>query len=276
MQKKCPIGFFDSGYGGLTVLKEVQKVLPAYDYLYLGDNLRAPYGTRSQETVYNFTWQCVQTLFDYGCELIILACNTASAKALRKMQQNDLLAYPEKRVLGVIRPSAETVGSFSQSNHITILGTEGTISSNTYLDEFETYSPTTIVHQQACPNWVPLIEQEAYKTKEGQLLIKQEVEQIIAKFPLSDVLLLGCTHYPILQTQIEQLIPPSIKVVSQGEIVAKSLADYLQRHKTLEKKLTKHGETGYFTTGDPENFKSHASSIIGIDIDEVVHLTIKK
>lgn len=275
MQNRSPIGFFDSGYGGLTVLRSVQHQLPLYDYIYLGDNKRAPYGILSKEEVYENTWQGIQALFRQGCELVILACNTASAEALRRIQQSDLLAMPEKRVLGVIRPSAEVVGTYSSSHHITILGTEGTINSNTYVDEFNDHSPTTIVHQQACPNWVPLIESQDYKKEHGKRLIQQEVEEILRRFPQSDVILLGCTHYPIIQSFIESIIPPSIKLISQGEIVAQSLENYLKRHQKLDKRLSKNGKTIYFTTGEPRSFKEHASAIVGIEIEEVHPITIE-
>lgn len=274
--KGSPIGFFDSGYGGLTVLKEVQKALPQYDYVYIGDNYRAPYGTKRSEMVYKYTWEGILCLFEQGCDLIILACNTASAKALRRIQQNDLLAYPEKRVLGVIRPSAEVVGAFSNSNHITILGTQGTVASKTYLKEFKVHSPQTIVHQYACPKWVPIIENQTYKTEVGKQIILEDVQKIIHQFPLSDVILLGCTHYPILQVMIQQVVGIKVQVISQGEIVAQSLVDYLKRHQWLENKLGKGSTTVFYSSGNPLSFKKHASSIIAIEIDEVRQIKIGK
>lgn len=274
MNKSNPIGFFDSGYGGLTVLKEVQKLLPEYDYLYLGDNARAPYGTRTADVVYQYTWEAVRTLFEQGCDLVVLACNTASAKALRRIQQGNLKDYPDRRVLGVIRPSAEVVGDFSVSNNIVVLGTEGTISSNTYVDEFNFLSPNTKVDQYACPLWVPLIENKQYNTKEGKAFIKNDVQKILKSFPNADVFLLGCTHYPILQDFIESLVPDEVKVISQGEIVASSLQSYLQRHNWLDQKISKNGMSRYLTTEDPKVFEVLASTILGIDVN-VEHIKIK-
>lgn len=271
MQKNGLIGFFDSGYGGLTVLKDVQAMLPQYDYLYLGDNKRAPYGPRSEEEVYEFTWQGVEYLLSRGCELIVLACNTASAKALRRIQQNDLLQFPDKRVLGVIRPSAETVGDYSNSNQIVVLGTVGTISSMTYVVEFEEHSPQTKIHQYACPNWVKIIEKGKHHTKEGQDFILADLEKIINSFPQADVILLGCTHYPIIQQFIQDNIPDNIRVVSQGEIVAQSLSLYLERHTWLEEKLNETGSVKYLTTGSVSEFKEQAKGILGIvaDVEQV-------
>jgi len=274
MHKSSPIGFFDSGYGGLTVLKEVKKVLPQYDYLYLGDNKRAPYGTRTAETVYEYTWECVKTLFDKGCELVVLACNTASAKALRRIQQYDLVDYPGKRVLGVIRPSAEIVGDYSKTNQIVVLGTEGTIASNTYIDEFEFLSPQTKVDQYPCPLWVPLIESRNHNTQEGKSLIKKDLDFIVNTFKKADVILLGCTHYPILQKFIEDNVPEGVQVISQGEIVAVSLKSYLERHTWMQGKLTEGGSTMYLTTGNPKEFEDFASTILGIDVN-VEQINIK-
>lgn len=266
--KNCsPIGFFDSGYGGLTVLKEVQELLPQYDYLYLGDNARAPYGTKSTEMVYRHTWESVQYLFSLGCELVILACNTASAKALRKIQQTHLKDKQGKRVLGVIRPSAEIVGDFSQTNQIIVLGTQGTISSKTYIKEFGFFSPQTTVHQYACPLWVPLIESGEYASPEGKALIKKDLKIIEKAFPVADVILLGCTHYPIIKEYIESELPQRINVVSQGELLAESLEAYLQRHAWMNAKLTKEGTRTYLTTGDVSKFDTHASKILGNKIN---------
>lgn len=261
-----PIGFFDSGYGGLTVLKEVQKLMPEYDYLYLGDNARAPYGTRSSEVVFEYTWEAVQTLFNKGCDLVVLACNTASAKALRRIQQEKLIDYPEKRVLGVVRPSAEIVGDFSLNNNIVILGTNGTIASNAYIEEFSLLSPKTLVNQYACPLWVPLIENNEYRTPEGIAFIKNDIDKVLRFYPNSDVILLGCTHYPILQNIIEDLVPNHIKVVSQGDIVAKSLMSYLERHKWLADLLSRKGRTSYLTTENPDTFEELASLILDINV----------
>ena len=273
MSKSSPIGFFDSGYGGLTVLKEVQKLMPEYDYLYLGDNARAPYGNRSAEVVYKYTWSAVKALFDKGCELVVLACNTSSAKALRRIQQENLNEYPGSRVLGVIRPSAEVVGGFSKSNHIVVLGTEGTVASNTYVEEFNFLSPYTQVEQYACPLWVPLIENKKYDSLEGKALIKNDVQKILKSFPKADVILLGCTHYPILKSFIEECVPANIHVVSQGEIVATSLKSYLKRHDWLDQKISKNSISNYLTTEDSDIFEGLASSILGIDV-KVEHIKI--
>nr|WP_299205160.1 glutamate racemase [uncultured Brumimicrobium sp.] len=267
MHKLSPIGFFDSGYGGLTVLKEVQQLMPQYDYLYLGDNARAPYGTKSVETVYEYTWECVKTLFDKGCDLVVLACNTASAKALRKIQQFNLVNYPGKRVLGVIRPSAEIVGDFSQSNKIVVLGTEGTISSNTYIEEFSFLSPQTQVFQYACPQWVPLIESRDYENEKGKALIRKDIDNILSLYDDIDVMLLGCTHYPILQRLIEEYVPSTIQVISQGEIVAGSLASYLNRHTWMRDKLSEGKTSLYLTTGDPKEFEDMASKLLEIEVN---------
>jgi glutamate racemase len=274
MALQKPIGFFDSGYGGLTVLKEVQKVMPEYDYVYLGDNARAPYGTRSFEVVYEYTWNGVQELFEKGCDLVVLACNTASAKALRKIQQEQLVHYPEKRVLGVIRPSAEKIGAFSSTNEIVVLGTEGTITSNTYIEEFARFSPQLKVHQYACPLWVPLIESKEYKTAAGIQFIKKDVVEIMEAFPNIDVLLLGCTHYPLLQDYISSLLPKGVKVISQGEIVAQSLQDYLKRHQWIDKKISKNHTSLYYTTEESSIFEDHASAIIGVTL-KATHIKIK-
>lgn len=267
MENSSPIGFFDSGYGGLTVLKEVQQLLPKYDYLYLGDNARAPYGTKSAQMVYKHTWESVQYLFSRGCELVILACNTASAKALRRIQQTHLKDNQGKRVLGVIRPSAEIVGDFSQTNQIIVLGTEGTVSSKTYINEFEFFSPQTLVHQYACPLWVPLIESGDYMTPEGKALIRKDLRIIEEAFPEADVVLLGCTHYPIIKEFIESELPKRVNVVSQGELLAESLESYLQRHSWMNEKLSLQGQSMYLTTGDAMKFEEHASKILGLDIN---------
>ncbi|PKR81138.1 glutamate racemase [Brumimicrobium salinarum] len=262
MNKYAPIGFFDSGFGGLTVLKEVRSLLPDYDYLYLGDNDRAPYGNKSSKEVYEYTWECVQNLFKKGCDLVILACNTASAKALRKIQQNDLKNFPGKRVLGVIRPSAEIVGDYSITKKLIILGTQGTIDSSTYLEEFAHISPEIDVWQQACPEWVPLIEAQKYSTEEGKQQIVKDVERALKSLPSGDVILLGCTHYPIIQDIIEEQVPTNVKVISQGSIVAISLMSYLERHGWMKTKLSKGSTIEYLTTGEKDQFETHASMIL--------------
>lgn len=274
MPKKGPIGCFDSGYGGLTVLNELRELLPEYDYLYLGDNARAPYGTRSFDVVYEYTWQCVKYLFDQGCELVILACNTASAKALRSIQQNELLDYPGKRVLGVIRPSAETVGQLSKSNEIVVLATEGTVQSESYVLEFKKYSPITKVNQYACPMWVPLVESGEYHTPEGKAIIERDIQKVKQNFPKADVFLLGCTHYPILLEEIEKHTGAGILVVSQGSLVAESLKSYLGRHSWLVKRLSTKGAVTYLTTEEHEVFESNARRIFKVDL-RVQHVKIK-
>jgi glutamate racemase len=273
MPKKGPIGFFDSGYGGLTVLNEVRAVLPDYDYLYLGDNARAPYGTRSFEVVYEYTWQCVKRLFNEGCELVIVACNTASAKALRSIQQNELLDYPGRRVLGVIRPSAETVGELSKLKEIVVLATQGTVQSNSYALEFKKFSPSTLIHQYACPMWVPLVESGEFNTKEGQSILKRDLNDVKIKFPSADVYLLGCTHYPILFKNIQRFTSDDVLIVSQGPIVAESLKKYLSRHSWLVKRLSTGGRIKYLTTEESQVFKDSVANIFGIQLS-VEHIKI--
>ena len=267
MKKRSPIGVFDSGYGGLTVLAELQNKLPEYDFLYLGDNARAPYGTRSFETVYEFTLQAVTYLFEQNCELVILACNTASAKALRSIQQNDLpQKFPGKRVLGVIRPSAESVNDYTQTKHVGILATEGTVKSDSYRLEINKLFPNIKVTQHACPLWVPLIENNKYQTEGGKALILEDLNNLLNQDPKIDAIVLGCTHYPIVKDFIEKSISPDIKVISQGEIVAEKLVDYLQRHSDIEQKISKNSETLYFTTDNALTFDQDASRILGKNV----------
>jgi glutamate racemase len=257
---KKPIGVFDSGYGGLTVLKEIVKQLPQYDYIYLGDNARAPYGSRSFETVYEYTLECVNRLFDMGCELIILACNTASAKALRTIQQKDLPKLSStKRVLGVIRPTAEIVGKYSKTGHVGVLGTTGTIASNSYPIEIAKFYPDIVVHQEACPMWVPIIENNEIETKGADFFIKKHIQQLLTNDSKIDTIILGCTHYPLLIDQIKKYVPESSIILAQGKIVAESLTDYLKRHTELENKCSKGGTVDFYTTDDAENFNAAAS-----------------
>lgn len=264
MKSKAPIGVFDSGYGGLTILSEIQKKLPEYDYLYLGDNARAPYGNRSFEVVYDFTLEAVKELFSRGCELVILACNTASAKALRSIQQNDLPNIdPNKRVLGVIRPSTEIIGEFSKSNHVGILATEGTVRSESYPIEIKKFSPETIVSQHACSMWVPLIESGKYMSEAGQMFIKEDVEILLEGDPEIDVIILGCTHYPILKSYIESIVPANVKVIAQGPIIADKLADYLIRHPEVEIKCSKNSQVDFITSENTEDFDKKASLFLG-------------
>lgn len=259
-----PIGVFDSGFGGLTVLRELVKELPAYDFLYLGDNARAPYGNRSFETVYDYTLECVRHLFDLGCELIILACNTASAKALRTIQQKDLPLMPgNKRVLGVIRPTTEIVGTYSHTGHVAVLGTSGTVSSGSYLVEIEKFFPDLVVQQEACPMWVPLIENNEYNNPGADYFIKRHVDALMAKDPLIDAIILGCTHYPLIEDKIRKLVPQNVKLLSQGTIVAKSLRDYLHRHPEIEAICSKGGSRHFYTTDLPDTFDKAAAIFFG-------------
>src|ERR1700753_3916758 len=231
MLNNKPIGIFDSGYGGLTVFRSIIQQLPDYDYVYIGDTARAPYGNRSFQTIHQYTWECVQWLFKQGCPLVILACNTASAKALRTIQQRDLLNEdPAKRVLGVIRPTAEVIGNYSQSKEIGVLGTKGTVQSNSYGIEIGNFFPDVKVYQQACPLWVPLIENGEHDKPGADYFVKQYLDQVIAQSTDIDTILLACTHYPLLQSKIEAYLPKHIKTISQGGIVAESLKDYLGRH----------------------------------------------
>src|SRR5215217_9116633 len=255
-----PIGIFDSGLGGLTVFRSIAKALPQYDYIYLGDNSRAPYGNRSFNTIHQYTWECVQWLFAQGCPLIILACNTASAKALRTIQQKDMQGLDDyKRVLGVIRPTAEVVGNYSKTGEIGVLGTNGTVQSQSYLLEIEKFFPQLKVYQQACPLWVPLIESGEYEKPGADYFVKEYLDAIVAQSSNIDTLLLACTHYPLIQDKIEAYLPKTIKVVAQGDIIAGSLVDYLQRHAELEQMLSIGEHKRFFTTDDTAEFDHHAS-----------------
>jgi glutamate racemase len=268
MQQSHPIGVFDSGYGGLTVLKEIIKQLPEYDYLYLGDNARAPYGTRSFETVYRYTLQCVKWFFKQGCPLVILACNTASAKALRTIQQNDLEKMaPGKKVLGVIRPTTEIIGNYTESGNVGILATNGTVASVSYPIEIEKFFPEVHVYQEACPMWVPLIENNEHHTHGADFFVKKNIRNIFEKEPSIDVILLACTHYPLLKEKIEEYLPVGVKLISQGEIVAHSLKDYLSRHSGIETQISKKRDRNFFTTDSTEDFNNHASIFFGETVD---------
>jgi len=259
-QQKSPIGVFDSGYGGLTILAEMQARLPQYDFLYLGDNARAPYGSRSFDVVYEFTLEAVKYLFSQGCELVILACNTASAKALRNIQQKDLPCLaPHKRVLGVIRPSAEIVDEMTGNGHVGILATEGTVKSLSYEIEIRKFSPETTVVQHACPMWVPLIENNRHESEAGRMFIREDVERLLAKDPLIDTIVLACTHYPILKSYLESIVPPTVKIVAQGPIIAEKLTDYLLRHPELEQRCSKNGQLEFLTTENSLDFDRKAS-----------------
>jgi glutamate racemase len=264
MASQNPIGVFDSGYGGLTVLKEIVGKLPQYDYIYLGDNARTPYGNRSYETVYHYTQQCVQWFFEQGCSLVILACNTASAKALRTIQQNDLPKIaPGKRVLGVIRPTAEIIGNFSETKCVGILATHGTVASGSYPMEIEKFYPLLKVVQEACPMWVPLVENNEHHGHGADFFVKKNLHNIFEKGENIDVLLLACTHYPLLREKIEEYMPVGVKLIAQGEIVANSLGDYLQRHPDMEKRCSKNGRRVFYTTDSIEDFDNHAVIFFG-------------
>jgi glutamate racemase len=264
MHTASPIGVFDSGYGGLTILKQIVDKLPEYDYIYLGDNARAPYGNRSFDTVYQYTLECVQWFFEQDCSLVILACNTASAKALRTIQQKDLPGLaPGRRVLGVLRPTTEIIGNFSETNSIGILATNGTVASNSYPIEIARFFPGMKVYQEACPMWVPIIENNEHEGHGADYFVKKNLKNIVAKGKNIDVLLLACTHYPLLTEKIREYLPIGIKLVSQGEIVAESLVDYLGRHAEIETLCSKHGERLFYTTDSTEDFDSHASIFFG-------------
>ena len=270
-----PIGVFDSGYGGLTILDKIREVLPEYDYIYLGDNARAPYGTRSFEVVYEFTRQAVNKLFDMGCHLVILACNTASAKALRSIQMNDLPQIdPARRVLGVIRPTVECVGEISKNQHIGVLATAGTIKSESYPLEIHKLFPEIQVSGTACPMWVSLVENNESQDEGADYFIRKYIDQLLSKDPQIDTVILGCTHFPILLPKIRQYIPDHISVIAQGEYVAESLKDYLKRHPEMDAKCTKNGNCQFYTTEAEEKFSESASTFLKQQIS-VKHITLE-
>lgn len=264
MEKFAPIGIFDSGYGGLTVMKDIVGRLPGYDFIYLGDNARAPYGNRSFDTVYRYTLQAVQWFFDQGCPLVVLACNTASAKALRSIQQQDLpLMDPEKRVLGVIRPTTEVVGNYSLSGELGLLATAGTVASDSYAIELEKFFPEVKLYQEACPMWVPLVENNEHGKPGADYFIRQHVDRLMNRQPKIDTILLACTHYPLLEDKILQALPKGVRLISQGPLVATSLADYLYRHPEMDKKISKNGHRSFFTTDDPVDFERRSAIFFG-------------
>lgn len=269
-----PIGIFDSGYGGLTILSEIQKIMPDYDYCYLGDNSRAPYGSRSFDVVYEFTKQAVDALFGMGCNLVILACNTASAKALRTIQQKDL---PEinthKRVLGVIRPTVEIVGSITKTRHIGVLGTIGTIQSGSYPIEVSKLYPDMTVTSEACPMWVPLVENKEYDSPGADYFVKKNIDSILTKDSQIDTLILGCTHYPLLLEKINSFLPPGVEALPQGKYVAESLKDYLYRHPEMDSVCTKTGTIQYFTTEAAQKFSEAAAIFLNKNI-AVKHIAL--
>ena len=262
-----PIGIFDSGYGGLTILEKIRAELPGYDYIYLGDNARTPYGTRSFDVVYKYTLECVTQLFEMGCQLVVLACNTASAKALRSIQQRDLpYLDSSRRVLGVIRPTVEAVGTMTKTKHIGLLATLGTVQSNSYPLEIEKLHEGIVVTSEACPMWVPLIENNEHVSEGADYFIRKNVAHLLAADPQIDTVMLGCTHYPLLADKIKSLLPEGVSVVSQGEIVAQSLVDYLQRHPEMDARCTKNGSIRYLTTESIEKFASSASIFLNEEI----------
>ena len=267
-----PIGIFDSGYGGLTILHGIRQLLPQYDYLYLGDNARTPYGNRSFDVVYEFTRQAVVKLFEMGCHLIVIGCNTASAKALRSIQQNDLPKLdPKRRVLGIIRPTAEVIGSLTQSRHVGIFATEGTIRSESYNLEIHKLYPDIKVTGVACPFWVPLVEYNEANSPGADYFVKKRIDQLMHLDNQIDTVILGCTHYPLLLPKIRQYMPQGISIVSQGEYVAASLQNYFVRHPEIEQRCTKGGKVHYLTTENPEKFKESAQLFMRepVEVDNI-------
>jgi len=274
-QHSGSIGVFDSGYGGLTILHQMRNILPQYDYLYLGDNARTPYGTRSFDVVYRFTLQAVEKLFAMGCHLVILACNTASAKALRSIQQNDIPRIdPSRRVLGIIRPTAECIGQITQSRHVGIVATEGTIKSESYVLEIQKLYPDITVTGEACPMWVPLVENNEYDSPGADYFVKKRLGNLLRKDPEIDSIILGCTHYPLLLDKILKYTPRGVSIIPQGEYVANSLKAYLKRHPEMDKKCTKRGQCHYLTTENTDKFSDSARLFLHENI-EVESITLE-
>lgn len=263
-----PIGVFDSGYGGLTILSALREQLPHYDYIYLGDNARSPYGTRSFDVIKDFTLQAVRYLFDRGCPLVILACNTASAKALREIQQRYLPTSgdPTRRVLGVIRPTVEVLDEMTQTGHVGVLATPGTVSAHSYQAEVEKLSPHLKICEHACPMWVPLVEYGESASAGADYFVRQEVEAVLGQDQEIDTLVLACTHYPLLRPKIEACLPPHVRLVAQGELVATSLEDYLERHPEMDARLTLGGSVTYLTTECADKFEGLASIFISSEV----------
>ena len=271
-----PIGVFDSGYGGLTILDKIRKQMPTYDYIYLGDNARTPYGPRSFEIVYEFTLQAVKKLFELGCPLVILACNTASAKALRTIQQVNLPSIdPTRRVLGVIRPTAECIGTLTHSRHVGILATSGTIKSQSYILEIKKLFPDISIMGEACPMWVPLVENNEYQSEGADYFVQKHINNLLEKDPLIDTFILGCTHYPLLIDKIKKFTPPHIQIVAQGEYVAHSLQDYLQRHPEMDNRCTKGGTCHFLTTESSDKFQESASIFLQDETISVKSITLE-
>jgi glutamate racemase len=279
MRLAGPIGVFDSGYGGLTVLQELVQRLPQYDFVYLGDNARAPYGNRSFETVFQYTLEAVEWFFrEHGCPLVIIACNTASAKALRSIQQRELPKLaPDNRVLGVIRPTAEVIGNYSRSKSIGVMGTKGTVQSGSYPIEIAHFFPKLRITQEACPMWVPLIENDEYQSPGADYFVEQHIRRLFAADPDIDTLLLACTHYPLLMDKIRQFVPPHVQVIAQGDIVAESLADYLQRHPEIENRLTcgtSEAQVRFYTTDTAESFEAGGAAFFRGEV-KAIHTDLK-
>jgi glutamate racemase len=267
-----PIGVFDSGIGGLTIFKEIVKALPQYDYLYLGDNARVPYGPRSFDTVYHYTKECIWHMFDMGCRLVIVACNTSSAKALRTIQQNDLTQLDSlHRVLGVIRPTTEMVGNISKTRQVGILATQGTVTSESYVIEINKFFPDVNVFQQACPMWVPLVENNEHLSTGADYFVKKYIDNLLSQSSDIDVIILACTHYPLLIPKIRQYLPSNIQILSQGELVARSLVEYLKRHPEIDMLCTKNGKYDYYTTESVIDFNNKAALFLGKTV-ESIHL----
>ena len=267
----APIGVFDSGYGGLTILSEIQRRLPQYDYIYLGDNARSPYGTRSFDVINGFTKEAVEYLFAQGCPLIILACNTASAKALGELQQH-YLPYtddPTRRILGIIRPTVEAISSFTRSNHIGVVATPGTVSSGSYTTEVGKLFPEVIVSEQACPMWVPLVEYGESQSEGADYFVQKYINQLMARDGAIDTVLLACTHYPLLREKIQAALPSGVSLISQGELVSASLEDYLMRHPEMACRLSQGGAVSYRTTECPEKFEELASIFMGREVNAI-------
>jgi len=267
MPSSQPIGVFDSGYGGLTVLKSIVEKMPGYDFIYLGDNARTPYGNRSFETVYQYTRECVQWFFSKGCPLVILACNTASAKALRTIQQQDLVASgTDNRVLGVIRPTTEISGLLSKTGEVGILATAGTVASESYVLEIKKFFPEVKVFQQACPLWVPLIENNEHQGPGADYFVRKYVDELLAQSAGIDTVILACTHYPLLMNKLRQCFPKNIQLIAQGDIVAESLVKYLKNHPEMENRCSKQAQLAFYTTDDPTDFDLHATYFYGEEI----------
>lgn len=272
LESPGPIGVFDSGYGGLTILHQMRQLMPQYDYLYLGDNARAPYGPRSFDIVYQFTREAVMKLFDLGCHLVIIACNTASAKALRTIQQNDLPSIdPKRRVLGVIRPTAECIGHITQSRHVGIFATVGTIKSESYMLEIQKLYPDITVTGEPCPMWVPLIENNEYDSPGADYFVEKRIGNLMRRDPKIDSIILGCTHYPLLLNKILKYVPRGVKIIPQGEYVANSLKDYMVRHPEIDVKCSKGGKCHYMTTESVDKFSESAQLFLHetVDVEQV-------